>query len=436
MARELKLRHSPAALIVGFEANGLGVARALARAGIPCLALAQPGHTPFSRTNTCEVVYAKAWTAEALVSDLKRLAARFAGKPPLLLTKDQAVLWVSQARHELQELFEIVLPNKGTIELLMSKQAFAKLAQQENWPVPLTWDIDSRQELEAHLPNFVYPCILKPRIKNDQFRLHAPSKAFRVQNQDALLTTYDLVAQWEPQVIVQEWIEGGDDRIAFCLGYCDRDSTPRVLFAGRKLLQWPLQFGNTAVCAPAPENWQEPILSLTRRIWARLGYQGLGSIEFKMRLGTDVPVLIEPTVGRTDYQSELAVLNGANIPAIAYCDMAKVTYAAVPQPQPCIKLVDGAAHLRAGWLSCFHPRRLRPAEWLRLRKGTKRFMVWRPEDPGPFFASVWVGIRGKLGDLGELLLGRNLKTRLTSGWRSLSSKAPWNGAKAHPRESR
>jgi D-aspartate ligase len=433
---ELQRQRGRVAVIVGLEANGLGMARSLARRGIRCLALAGPGWTPLARTNACDVVFAKAWTGDALVSDLKDIAAHLDQKSPLLLTKDQAVLWVSEAREELQELFEIALPSKETTRLLMSKQGFTALAKQENWPVPLTWDIANRDELVAHFPDFVYPCILKPRIKNDEFRRYSPRKAFRVNSADELLKTYDLVAQWETEVVVQEWIEGGDDRIAFCLSYCDRGSTPRALFAGRKLMQWPLGYGNTAICEPAPESWQESILSLTRKIWRTVGYQGLGSIEYKMRPGSDGPVIMEPTVGRTDFQSEVAVLNGENIPAIAYCDLAGLDYVPAAKPHKPVKLVDGPAHLRAGWVYCSHSRRLGLAKWLQARRGRKQFMIWRANDVGPFFASIYVAVRGMLGDFAELLLGQNMKKRVANSIRSLFSKARWGGVKEQPRRSK
>jgi D-aspartate ligase len=419
---EVQMHRGPVAVIVGLEANGLGVARSLARKGIRCLALAGPGWTPFANTNVCDVVFGTAWTRDALVSDLKAIATRLDRKVPLLLTKDQAVLWVTDAREELNQLFEIALPDKETTQLLMSKQAFTALATQENWPIPMTWNIACKDELVTHLSDFMYPCILKPQIKNDEFRRHTPSKAFRVDSAAGLLKIYDLVAPWEKEVVIQEWIEGGDDRIAFCLSYCDRANTPRALFAGRKLVQWPVGYGNTAVCEPAPESWQEPILSLTRQIWQKVGYQGLGSMEYKMRTGSDAPVIIEPTVGRTDYQSEVAVLNGANIPAIAYCDLAGLEYVPGPKPRRPVKLVDGPAHFRAAWVYCSQPRQLGLARWLQTRRGAKYFMIWRRGDAEPFLASIYVVIRGKLGDFAELLLGPRMKKSLTASIRSLNAR--------------
>ena len=39
-----------------------------------------------------------------------------------------------------------------------------------------------------------------------------------MEHAQQLLECYNMVAQWEEDVIIQEWIPGGDDRIAFVPG--------------------------------------------------------------------------------------------------------------------------------------------------------------------------------------------------------------------------
>ena len=404
--------HAPTAVIVGLEANGLGVARSLARYAIPCIALAEPAWNPCHQTNACSVVRGSDWTADALVRDLRSIGVRLKEKAPLLLTKDQAVLWVSEAREELCEFFEIALPEKQVVDLLMSKIEFVTFAQRHGWSVPQTWMIESEDEIMSRLPEFVYPSILKPRLKNDAFRQNSPKKAFRVNSQQELLTAYEMVAAWEKEVVIQEWVGGTDERIGFCLSYCNREAVPLALFAGRKLIQWPVSFGNTAVSEPAPREWAELITPLTQDIWRTVGYKGLGSMEFKMRTGSNVPVIIEPTVGRTDFQSEVAVLNGVNIPVIAYCDLARLPLPPATDPVASIKLVDGPSHWRAARVFIGQPRELGGGKWLKARSGPKKYMILRVEDYHPFLSSIYMKIRGTMGDLLERIVGPRLKRRL------------------------
>lgn len=403
----------PTAVIVGLEANGLGVARSLASQGVRAIALASPWSNPCCYTNACAVITGSSWSADGVVGDLMSIGRRLEQKAPLLITKDQAVLWVSEARDELGQFFNIALPDRETVNLLMSKVEFLDLAQREGWPVPRTWTIDSKPELVSIQDQIPYPCILKPRVKNDAFRRYSPKKAFRTSSQQELLQVYDMVSAWEQEAVLQEIIDGGDDQIGFCLGYCDEHSVPKALFCGRKLTQWPVGWGNTAICEPAPPEWHEPMLKLTTKIWQRVGYRGLGSIEYKMRPGSSLPVIIEPTVGRTDFQSEIAVLNGVNIPFVAYCDLAGLPLPALPSPRPLTKLVDGPSHIKAARVFMgSHDLGLR--KWLGARKGRKRYMILRAGDYRPFLNSVYRQARSTAGDLLEKILGASRKRRLVA----------------------
>jgi D-aspartate ligase len=267
------------------------------------------------------------------------------------------------------------------------------LATEEHWPTPQTWRISTLEELENALPRIPFPCILKPAVKNAAFRLHSPVKARKLQDRSELLAAYRDFAEWEPEAVVQEWIEGGDDRVAFCLGYWNEHSQPRALFPGRKLRQWPVECGNTAMAEPAPEEWRQPITSLTARIFERVGFVGLGSVEFKIRLRDASPVIMEPTVGRTNYQNEVAVINGINIPAIAYFDalgdptLIPPALAAPKLAHKPVKLIDGMADYRAAKIYMSQGRLTRD-QWLHSRRGPKRYMLFRPNDPMPFVVSV------------------------------------------------
>ena len=57
---------------------------------------------------------------------------------------------------------------------------------------------------------------------------------------------------------------------------------------------------------------------MTRRFVKRTGFVGMGSIEFKWHAGRRGYLVIEPTVGRADWQEEIATLCGENIPYRAY----------------------------------------------------------------------------------------------------------------------
>lgn len=377
--------HKPA-VIVGLEANGLGVARALAQHGIRCIGVGKPQWEPAYASRHCTIVRCPEWSAEALVDTLVALGATLPDKTPLLITKDEPVLWISAHRARLCERYAIDLPAEDTVNLLMSKARFGALAAAEGWPMPKTLTIADRAGLLSILDDVPFPCIVKPALKNSAFRAHAPQKAFRASRPEELVSAYDAFSQWEREAIIQEWIEGGDERIAYCLAYYGKNGDPLALFSGRKLRQRPAGCGNTVIAAPAPEAWRTKMEDLTRRVFGRVNYRGLGSLELKVR-ADDSLVIMEPTVGRTNWQSEVAVINGTNIPAIAYFDLVGAPSAPAARSVPARKLVDGGAERK----DLYELRRradLTLSRWLTDRSGKKRYMLWRASDPGPALAAA------------------------------------------------
>lgn len=402
----------PTAVIVGMEINGLGVSRALSTYKIPCIGLAGPHWTPSCQTNTCHVIYVKSWSKEGIISDLKSIGERLDHKAPLLITKDEPVLWISECRDQLSEFYNINLPSKEVVNLLMNKVKFLELAKSENWPIPPSWKINNEDELLYNLKEIIFPCILKPQLKNSEFRKHSPRKAFKIYCQDELIRSYEMVAQWEREVVIQEWIEGQDDKIVFCLTYYDRKGKAQAIFTGRKLLQWPLECGNTVISESLREKELKPLIhALTEKVWQTVCFKGLGSIEYKIRRNTNEPVIMEPTVGRTNYQNELAVINGCNIPALAYCDLVGIKPFAINHQLRPVKLIDGTSERKAV-MECYRSGNLRIGQWLKNRHGKKKYMTLRLNDMGPFFASMLLATRRGLSRYILYIFGPAIKTRL------------------------
>jgi len=105
---------------------------------------------------------------------------------------------------------------------------------------------------------------------------------------------------------------------------------------------------------------------------------------------------MEPTVGRTNFQSEIAVLNGVNIPSIAYHDLIKQTYHLVVAPSAPVKLINGVKEIRSAFMY-WRTGELELARWLKERSGRKKYMTFRLNDLGPFIASgqsaVWAIVK-------------------------------------------
>jgi predicted ATP-grasp superfamily ATP-dependent carboligase len=119
-------------------------------------------------------------------------------------------------------------------------------------------------------------------------------------------------------LLLQQWVPGGDDAVYFCLVQYDQNGKVANWFCGRKLMQWPPLGGSTAITI---SDELDETRDLTIAIFDAVKYQGLGSMEYKKDPRDGSFYIMEPTVGRNDFQSYLAVTGGVNLTRYACDDM-------------------------------------------------------------------------------------------------------------------
>ncbi len=353
-------------VVVGGSVAGLGVARSLsaARTSVVILDTSQFNAALWSRHCSGRVIASV--SGESLIDELKAVARSFTQPPLLILTKDAAVEAVSQWRAELEPCYRFLLPSEATVDLLNDKGRFHDFAMQEGFPVPRGIVVTSARGI-AELDSMAAPVVVKPARKS---ALQHPGldRATRFDTMDEAKAHCAALLKHNADAIVQEWIEGPDHGIYFCLFFCDAAGQPLRIFTGRKLSAFPPGVGSTATCIAAPEV-QVQLEALTARLTTKVKFAGMGGLEFKRNENTGEFLIIEPTVGRTDWQEEVATLSGVNIP------MAALAFA-TGQP---VHTAAGGAEAIAWRTSLKHraPKGLRDAG-IRIVDG-----YWRATDPFP-----------------------------------------------------
>lgn len=305
----------PAAVVVRGGLNGLGVVRSLARGGIASYVVDTSVLKPAMWSRSSHRVVVPALHGRAIINSLVTLGRRLPDKPLLVLTDEAAVVAVSQAADELRPYYRFRANSAELVERLENKARFQEFAETSGLPIPAGAVVGSRSGLDA-LDRLTPPFIIKPADKMMVYlgrteRLH---RADSVTEARAIAET--LVGSIG-EVVVQEWIPGPDSNILFCLFYQGAANDAFRSFIGRKLLAQPPQVGSTAICVAAPE-MRARLTAITRSFVNQTGYQGFGSLEFKINERTGAVQIVEPTVGRTDWQEEIATLSGVNLPLFAY----------------------------------------------------------------------------------------------------------------------
>ncbi|MDZ4104131.1 MAG: carboxylate--amine ligase [Hydrogenophaga sp.] len=252
----------------------------------------------------------------AFMNELQRAVASMGPRVLLFLTEEKTVNTVSELRASLPVSVLIRLPEHQRLMELMHKQGFQELAEAMAAPVPRTVRLQSSQDLPL-VRGLNYPCVLKPSEKNYEYGARF-KKAYKVGSAHEVDALYRKIEPVLADMVVQEWIEGADGDIYFCLQYIGGQGEVVSSFSGRKIRSWPPRIGGTASCTAAWEHAQE-LSDTTASFFRQVGFTGMGSMEYKRDARDGLFYMVEPTVGRTDFQEEVATVNGCNIPLAAYC---------------------------------------------------------------------------------------------------------------------
>lgn len=377
----------PRAIVVGSGLNALGVVRSLAPENIPIAVLdeASGGPAVHSRHATPHLLPPHPSNDEWIAAIL-----RLAGddRPALFLTQEATVALCSAERDRIAAKVRHVWAARETLSALLDKRGFHTLAQDLGFPVPQSIVFDQGADF-APAARLAYPCILKPVTKNAIWDRRF-KKAYRFDAFEPLAEFAKGLADEPSPVIVQEWIEGGDSDVYFTLIYRAEDGTIPASFTGRKIRQWPPLVGGTASCMPAPEA-EAAIAGLTARFFETVKFAGLGSMEYKRDRRTGRYVMVEPTVGRSDYQEEVSTLNGVNVVRAAYRSLANLPPLSPARPQTKVVWRDAAGDENS---RARQPDAIDPPE----AKGARTAdALFRWTDPGPWLADIKTRIAARLG---------------------------------------
>lgn len=304
------------AVVIGGHVNGLGVVRSLAKWRVRSVVLDTKRRHAAMWSRWSKALIVNQLYGRRLVDDLLALQLGLGVRPVLILTHEMAVETVSEFAAELSEHYRISLPSPTMVATLANKALFQNFAEAHCLPVPRTVVIEQESDI-ADLSELSLPVIVKPANKREVYTRNVESICRAGTLQEAKCACRRML-QMAGTLVVQEWIDGPDGNIYFSLFHCGLTPKSRSIFFGRKIASYPPGVGNTAICVAAPEV-ADLLRPLTEKFIDISEYRGLGSVEFKWDTRAGRFLIIEPTVGRTDWQEEIATLNGVNLPLIAYC---------------------------------------------------------------------------------------------------------------------
>ena len=387
--------------------QGIQTARILAGHGIPVIGIARDPDHHCCRTNTCQDILIADTQTEEFLDVLLDLATRLDRKAVLYPCHDGTVRVVSEHRGRLQENFHIALADSDIIEMLTDKVGFYTYAQQHGFPIAQTIILRTQADANLAAEKMTFPGVLKPSVRSSEWDQNTMSKAYRVENADEFLALFERCKGWADVLILQEWLEGGDDTLYSCNCYFDANSEPLCTFVARKIRQWPPHIGISSL---GEECRNDAVLAETLRLFRSVKYRGLGYVEFKQDPTNGKHYLIEPNVGRPTGRSAIAEAGGVELLYTMYCDVV-----GLPLPAERTQQFKGTKwiDLRHDFQSAFYYWRkgeLTLKNWWLSWRGPKAHTYFSWSDPAPFLYdlrnTLWLAASAKERKKREYLTAR------------------------------
>lgn len=305
----------------------LAVCRSLGPFGVPVDVLATDAASPgqysrYARGLRCP----DPKSSEREFIDFLIALAKGQGTPPLLFcSDDRSLLLCGKYRSSLEKHFLLAFPPWECIGKLLLKDALY-LQGLDGVSTPATMPLRTVEDLSQVSRLMEFPLLLKPTLRclreggetsSPPFEKVFGEKAVRVKSREELAERFKEIRDQRFDVLVQEEIPGGVERL-YTLGiYAGRDGQIKAAWTGRKLAQVPADFGDALV---VEAEWRPELLSLGERVIRATGLYGIADLEFKHDPRDGQYKLLDinprpwPWIG-------FPTLCGVNLSYAAYCDL-------------------------------------------------------------------------------------------------------------------
>ncbi len=391
-----KLDASTPALVLSAQNYGcLGIIRSLGRLGIAVDAVDADQKRPAAHSRYLRdrfIFDMENASPESLVDFLLDLGKRI-GRPTVLIpTWDTTSILVSDYQDVLSEHFLFPRQPPDLARSLADKKQMHFLAREHSVPTPDVVFPNDVEDVVRFAAEASFPVMLKG-IDGDRLKQRSGTKMVIVERPDDLVRLYrEMEDPDEPNLMLQEYIPGGEHDVWMFNGYFDGASDCLAGFTGRKLRQSPVYTGVTSLGITLSN---DVVLDTTTRWMKELGYRGILDIGYRYdaRDGQYKVLDANPRIGAT-FRLFVA-RNGLDVARALYLDL---TGQPVPRSEP----IEGRKWMIEGGDldSAIQYRRdgkLSIREWAASLKGVQETSYFARDDLAPFRDVMASWVRRKSG---------------------------------------
>lgn len=363
----------PAVIFACNTPAGFGLVRSLHPYGIPIIGLDCYRHfAGLSRKFKFELCPDPAREPDRFIEHLVGIGKRL-GKAALFSSGDLSYFLYCFHRERLEPYFYFPYTDKNVLEAVLDKWKMYEAARTAGIPSPDTYCPKNRGEVERRM--FKYPVVIKPvtcqfhigkngpEKVNDFLEAYFYKKVLRAENQDQLLAYSEKLFEKGFPFIVQEEIPGLYDELYDVKFYTDQQGNTRDWFVGKKIRQFPADFGIGCLGEDAPADL---LKDYSKRFADTVGYKGIGDIEYKYDYRDKTYKFIEINP-RSTQQSLKSTFVGINIPLQQYEDMTGIRFDHLPSRHKHVNwlmLETDLSYFAKHWLDKKSPYRVTARQWI------------------------------------------------------------------------
>ncbi len=379
-------------LVLNCKLGGLAIMRSLGSLGVRLYGVDDDRNAPGFLSRYCREKYIMRFDEsreQEYLDFVIGIGKRLGTRSILIPTSDELSLFVAKYSVPLSEYFSFPRNDHALVSGLMSKEGMYHLARKHSVPTPITVFPKKLDDVLAYAEEGSFPVMLKG-IYGNRLQELTGVKMTVVHSKNELVETYKVLDEpGFPNLMIQEYIPGGDDQIYIFNGYFNERSECLAAFTGHKIRQFPVHVGcaSLGVCKR-----NKTVSDITTGFMRSLGYRGVLDIGYRLDSRDDrYKVLdINPRVGQA-FRLFVAE-NGMDVVRSLYLDLT-----GQEQTRP-ITPREGRRWIIEDYdiISAFHYYQegsLRFGEWIRSFRNLEEGAWFSWKDPLPFLAMIAVLIK-------------------------------------------
>jgi D-aspartate ligase len=370
---------TPVVMLRSGHHGGLGIARSLGRLGVPVYTVDEARWEPAFSSRYCRgrfVLNIDSGSPDRSVGALLEIGRKLGGRPILVPTTDQGVIWVGQHASALREGFSFPRQDAALVRLLCDKGRMQELARRCGVPTAESVVPRSKEDVARFLETATFPVMVKA-TDAERLRRRAGGTKFIVHNRRDLFDLFARAADPEqPNLLIQEFIPGEDWMFD---GYFNSNSRCVFGVTGKKIRRFPVNTGVTSlgVCLR-----NETVEKTTTAFMKAIGYQGILDIGYRydIRDGRYKVLDVNPRIGCTFRL--FTASNGLDVARALYLDMTGQPIASAQAAEGRKWIVEDFDLISA--LRSWRRGALTLTDWARSLHGVEETACFALDDPLPF----------------------------------------------------